>query len=224
MLDRLRLILVVLGVVVILESAVIALPLIQSPNNRPTQYKAGSPETYSFGFQTFNRPISNDTDQELKSNLDGSWLVTMRNLLVVSSPSSSTEAQVAFAPSYPQENKSIPTIIVQERADGLLRIEYFAQNWQNTFGLILYNSTFPNWSDGANVTLRFISFGLPSAINPAIAPRPNGNLTVSIGDTIVVSDYPIAWASLGGVYLYGLPGSSYEGGSLNLAFQNLTKS
>ncbi len=224
MLDRLRPLVVILAVVVIIESAVISFPIIQSLRNRPIQYDEGSPETYSFQFQTFDRPVSNNTGQELKSSLNGSWVVTVRNMLDATSPSRSTEAEMALAPSYPLESKSIPTIIVQERADGLLRVEYFAQSWPNTFGLVLYNSTSQSWIGGINVTLRFLSFGQPSAINPSIAPRPNGNLTVLVGDKTVVSDYPIAWASLAEVYLYGLPGSSYQGGNLSLTFQSLTKS
>ncbi len=213
-----------LAIAVIVESAIITFPLIQSFGKKPTQYVAGSPETYSFQFRTFNRPVSNNTDQKLTSSLNGSWVVTIRNMLVAASPNSSTEAEMAFAPPYSTESKSIPTIIVQERADGLLRVEYFAQSWPNTFGLVLYNSTTSSWSAGINVTLRFVSFGQPSAINPPIAPRPNGNLTVMIGGQAVVSDYPIAWASLAEVYLYGLPGSSFQSGNLSLAFQSLAKS
>ncbi|MDV3278139.1 MAG: hypothetical protein LYZ69_06705 [Nitrososphaerales archaeon] len=222
--DRLRLLVVALAVVVVIESAFISFPLVQSLGSRPVQYKAGSPETHSFQFGLFNQPISNDTEQELKSSLNGSWLVTVQNTLLASSPSRSMEAQIAFAPPYPSENLSIPTIIVQERADGLLRVEYYAQSWPNSFGLVLYNSTSQSWSGGTNVTLRFVSFGQPSAINPSIAPRPNGNLTITVGGTTVVSDYPIAWASLADFYLYGLPGSSYLGGNLTLTVQSLTRS
>jgi hypothetical protein len=212
-----------LVVIVIFESTVIVFPFVQSLVSRPAQYSASRPETHSFQFQTFNRQVTNNTEQELKSSLNGSWIVNIRNMLNPLSPNKASEAEMAFAPSSPSESKSIPTIIVQERADGLLRVEYFAQNWPNTYGLVLYNSTSPSWSEGVNVTLRFLSFGQPSAIDPSIAPRANGNLTVYVGDNIVVSDYPIAWASLADVYLYGLPGSVYDSGNLVLTVQSLTR-
>lgn len=221
--DRQRSLIAALFAIVVLESAVIAFPFVQTLFVGPVRYVAGRPETYSFRFQAFNRPVTNNTEQELKQSLNGSWMVTIRNLLGASSPGGASEAEIALAPSYPLEGKSIPTIIVQERADGLLRIEYFAQAWPNTYGLVLYNSTSPGWTTGENVTLRFLSFGQPSVIDPSLAPRSNGNLTVYLGGSVVVSDYPIAWASLGDVYLYGLAGSTYVGGNLVLTFQSLTK-
>ncbi|MDE1853178.1 MAG: hypothetical protein KGI38_05445 [Thaumarchaeota archaeon] len=218
-----KLVIAALTVAVIIESATIANPFIQSLGTGPIRYEAGSPETYSFQFQTFNRPIINNTEQELKSSINGSWVITIQNTLDAGPAKNLSEAEMAFAPSYPLESKSIPTIIVQERSDGLLRVEYFAQSWPNTYGLVLYNSTSPGWSGGVNVTLRFLNFGQPSVIDPSIAPRSNGNLTVYVGGTTVVSDYPIAWASLADVYLYGIIGSTYQNGSLTLTFQSLTK-
>jgi len=147
----------------------------------------------------------------------------VESTLVPGSASTGTEAQVALAPAYPVEALSIPTLIVQVRADGLIRIEYFAQNWPNTYGLILYNSTSINWEGGANITLLFTSFGPPSDINPALAPRPNGNLTILIGGNVAVFKYPISWASLGELYFYGLRGSTFSGGSLTVTVQGLSK-
>jgi hypothetical protein len=107
------------------------------------------------------------------------------------------------------------------RGDGLLRIEYFAQNWNNSYGLVLCNSTSPTWVGGQNVTLRFLSFGPPAAVNPQLAPRPNGNITILVGDTVVLADYPIAWASLSSLYIYGLHGSAFTGGTVSIRVANV---
>jgi hypothetical protein len=132
-----------------------------------------------------------------------------------------TEAEVALAPTYSNENRSIPTIIVQERADGLVRVEYFAQNWPNSYGLLLYNSSAPGWMEGRSVTLLFRSFGPPSAVDPQLAPRPNGNVNIVVGGVTVLSEYPVAWANLSDLYLYGYPGSSFTGGSIQISLYQI---
>jgi hypothetical protein len=165
----------------------------------------------------FNQPISNDTEYTLDSALNGSWVISIRSDLVPSPNNlAGSEAQIAIAPNYPTENLSIPTIIVQERGDGLLRVEYYAQNWNNTYGLILYNSTFPTWTGGQNVTLRFQSFGPLVPVNPQIAPYPNGNLTIIVGNAVVLSNYPLAWAGLYAFYVYGLRGSTFTTGTVDV--------
>ncbi len=131
---------------------------------------------------------------------------------------------MAFAPAYPTEAGSIPTLIVQERGDGLLRIEYFAQSWANTYGLVLYNSTAPNWTGGANVALRFNAFGPPSEVNPQLAPRPNGNMTITVGGARVLTDFPIAWANLSDLYVYGIRGSSFTAGMVLISIYELSPS
>jgi hypothetical protein len=216
-------VIVALTAIILVESAFIGMVYVRATATSSTNYVAGKPETSSFPFEVFNQSVSNNTDHEFVSSYNGSWVVTIRSWLAVRHPSGADEAQMAFAPSYPVEGQSIPTIIVQERADGLLRIEYFAQAWANTYGLVLYNSTSIDWRGGVNVTLRFIEFGEPSSINPQIAPRANGNLSVTIGSNTVVSDYPIAWASLGEVYLYGLSGTSFFSGIVTIAVQSLTR-
>jgi hypothetical protein len=210
----------VLLAIVILESAFIALPLLNlgSANNGLVPGKARS---LDYQYTLFNQPISNDTESQFSPSYDGSWLVTFRSTLRAES-GKTTEAQLALAPEFPKENLSIPTIIVQERADGLVRVEYFAQDWVNTYGLILWNSTSPSWNGGQNLTLRFVRFGPPSVINPQLAPRPNGNLTIMLGNTVLLLDYPIAWASLASVYVYGLSGSSFTGGTIHADFWSLT--
>ncbi len=219
-LDRLRLLVVLLLVVVMVETTLIALPSIEG-NRRSSLHPAGAPQVMTFGYYVFNRPIANDSEAPLAQSYDGSWQAVIRSALQYASVSPFTEAQVALAPAYPNESLSIPAIIVQERSDGLVRVEYFAQNWPHTYGLLLYNSTQPGWGAGANLTLSFSRSGPESPVNPQIAPRPDGNLTVTIGSDVVVSDYPIAWASLGELYLYGLAGSSFVGGSLSVSVQNL---
>lgn len=167
-------------------------------------------------YETFNQPISNDTEYSLNQELTGSWSITIQSDIVASADNKiGSEAQIAIAPQYPSENLSIPTIIVQERGDGLLRVEYYAQNWNNTYGLILYNATSPSWLDG-NVTLKFMNYGPSSKVNPQIAPYPNGNLTIIVGDTTVLFNYPIAWANLADFYVYGLKGSTFTDGVLYL--------
>lgn len=217
--NKMKLIIAVLALALILESTLLASIYV----NR-TNHVASSPQnvqilkkSFEAGYNLFNQPISNDTEYTLDQGLEGSWEITLQSHLVPS-PNNlrGTEAQIAIAPEYASENRSIPTIIVQERGDGLLRIEYFAQNWNNSYGLVLYNSTSPTWTDGQNITLIFLSYGPPAQVNPQIAPYPNGNLTVAVGSEIVVSNYPIAWANLSDFYIYGLKGSSFVNGVLTV--------
>ncbi len=210
-------------IVVIVESAVIVFPLVEAGGRQGELRPTGTPQTLTFGYSVFNQPISNDTDAMLSRNYSGSWQLTVRSMLTFGRVSTATESQVALAPVYGNESLSIPALIVQERSDGLIRIEYFAQNWPHTYGLVLYNSTAPGWTQGTNVTLRFSSFGPPAEVNPEIAPRPNGNLTVLIGNQVVVSDFMIAWAPLGELYLYGLAGSEFTGGTLSVTVQGLSR-
>ncbi len=223
-LNRLTVLVALLLTVVLVESAFIVFPLVDRGASRGPLRPEGSPQTLAFTYRVFNQPISNDTEALLLQDYRGSWQATIRSSLTFASASPMTEAQVALAPKYPNESLSIPAIIVQERSDGLVRVEYFAQNWPHTYGLLLYNSTVPGWGGGANLTIRFSSSGPPSAIDPEIAPSPNGNLTVMMGNDIVVSNYPIAWASLGELYLYGLQGSQFSGGSLSVSVQAMVQS
>ena len=205
------------------ESTALALPYLANFHQfRTASYPRSFAQSVSFSFPVFNQPISNDTEQALNPGFSGSWEVDVQSSLVPSSRGRNTEAQIAFAPAYKSENLSIPTIILQERADGLVRVEYFAQNWPNTYGLLLYNSTIPGWTVGRNVTLLFRSFGPPSEVNPQLAPRPNGNLDILLGGTTVLSDYPIAWADLSKLYLYGYPGSSFVGGQVRISLYELS--
>lgn len=217
---RMKLILLLLVGIIIIESTILAQPYFPRPN---VTYVKSRPESVSFPFTLFNQPISNNTEQELNPAYTRSWEINIQSSLV-SSAYSSDEAELAFAPSYISESGSIPTLIVQERGDGLLRIEYFAQAWANTYGLVLYNSTAPNWLGGADVALRFNAFGPPSAVNPQLAPRPNGNITISIGGTAVLTDYPIAWANLSDVYAYGIRGSSFIAGTIQMGISELSQS
>jgi hypothetical protein len=212
------LLIAILSTVIILESAFLALPYLTYPHTSGVAYPKGYSQSTSIPFTIFNRPISNSTEHDLDPTLGGSWEVDIQSTLKPSTQGRVTEAEMAFAPATTSEGHSIPTIIVQERADGLLRVEYFAQNWPNTYGLLLYNSTTQGLTEGRNVTLVFRSSGPPSAVDPQLAPRPNGNLDLQIGGATVVSAYPIAWANLSEVYLYGYPGSSFVGGSVQLTF------
>lgn len=220
MLNKLKLIVAFLVIGLVLESALfVSLYLHQGTQVANTHQNIQIlKKSFAAKFNLFNQPISNDTEYILDEGLEGSWVITIQSHLVPSSDNlRGSEAQVAIAPEYHSENLSIPTIIVQERGDGLVRIEYFAQDWPNTYGLILYNSTSPSWIGGQNITLSFLSYGSPAQVNPQIAPYPNGNLTILVGNTVVVSDYPIAWANLSDFYIFGLKGSSFVDGVLNVS-------
>ena len=217
---KLKVILAVLIAVIIVESTLLALPYLASvPLFRSADARTLS-QSATFPFSVFNQPIQNDTEHELDPALHGSWEVDIRSSLVPSSTGVS-EAEMAFAPAYPVEYQSIPTIIVQERADAVLRVEYFAQNWPNTSGLLLYNSNTPGWTAGKDVNIIFHSSGPPSEVNPQLAPRPNGAVDIRIGDTTVLSSYPIAWANLSNLFLFGYPGSSFTSGTVQISFYNI---
>jgi len=214
-----KLISAILAIALVLESTWLASMYLGRMNQTgtPAQSVAILRKSFAIQFDEFNQPISNDTEYTLDSELNGSWSISIQSHLVPPTTNASrSEAQVAIAPEYPTENLSIPTLIVQERGDGLIRIEYYAQNWNNTYGLILYNSTNPTWTGGENITLDFQSFAPPVQVNPQIAPYPNGNLTITIGNTTVISNYPIAWAGLSDFYVYGLRGSAFEAGELTI--------
>lgn len=218
---KLKVLLAVLIAMVIVESTLLGLPyLSRVPFFRSADIRTLS-QSATFPFWVFNQPIQNDTEHELDPPLHGSWDVNIRSSLVSSSTGGITEAEMAFAPAYPVEYQSIPVIIVQERADGVLRVEYFAQNWPNTSGLLLYNSNSPGWTAGKDVDIIFHSSGPPSEVNPQLAPRPNGTVDIRIGDTTVLSSYPIAWANLSSLFLFGYPGSSFTSGAIQISFYNI---
>jgi hypothetical protein len=198
-----------------------ALPYLSNVHSYGAAYTRSYSQSVSFPFSVFNKPISNDTDHALNPALQRSWEVDLQSSLVPSSQSVLTEAEIAFAPAYAVEYRSIPTIIVQERADGLLRVEYFAQNWPSTSGLLLYNNSAPGWTGGKDVSILFHSSGPPSEVNPQLAPRPNGNVDITVGGVMVLSSYPIAWANLSDLYLFGYPGSLFTGGSVRISFYEL---
>ena len=217
--DKLRALIVILVLALVAETSLLASIYFNQPRmtqSSPQQVQIMD-KSFVAPFDLFNQPISNDSEFTLDDQLNGSWAISISSQLVPSlTNKAGSEAQIAIAPEYPVENLSIPTIIVQERGDGLLRIEYYAQNWNNTYGLILYNSTSPTWTSGENVTLKFLSYAPPVQVDPQIAPYPNGNLTIFVGSTLVLSNYPIAWAGLSDFYVYGLRGSSFTGGAVSV--------
>jgi len=218
---NLKMLLVVLVAVIMVESTMLALPYLSHLPSFGAASRRVYSQSVSFPFSVFNQPISNDTEHELNPALPRSWEVDINSSLVPSSMAGVTEAEMAFAPAYPIEYKSIPTIIVQERGDGLVRVEYFAQNWPNTSGLLLYNSSTPGWSGGNNINILFQNSGPPSEVNPQLAPRPNGSVNIMIGGMTVLSNYPIAWANLSDLYLFGYPGSSFTSGAVQISFYEL---
>ncbi len=218
---RTKILFAVLIAVITVESTILALPYFSNLHLYRVAYTRSYSQSVSFPFSVFNQPISNDTQHALNPALQRSWEVDVQSSLESSSQSVVTEAEIAFAPAYPVEYRSIPTIIVQERADGLLRVEYFAQNWPNTSGLLLYNNSAPGWTGGKDVSIMFHSSGPPSEVNPQLAPRPNGNVDITVGGVTVLSSYPIAWANLSDLYLFGYPGSSFKSGSVQISLYEL---
>jgi hypothetical protein len=218
---RMKLVLLFLVGIIMVESAILVQPYLP---RHEVAYAKSRPQSLSFPFNVFNQPVSNNTEQELGLAYSRSWELNVHSSLVPSPNRTDSEAEMAFAPSYPTESGSIPTIIVQEKGDGLLRVEYFAQSWPNTYGLVLYNSTSPSWTGGANVALSFKAFGPPSAVNPQLAPRPNGNMTITVGGSTVLTDYPIAWANLSDVYVYGTRRSSFIEGTIQISMYEISLS
>lgn len=220
LLNRSVIAIVLLLIIVAIESTVLAFRMVTP--HQTINFISGKETLFRVPFDQFNQPQSNDTEYSLNSSINGSWRITIQsNLEAPSVNPQKSEAQVAIAPAYALENQSIPTIIVQMRGDDLLRIEYFAQDWKNSYGFVLYNSTSPGWIGEQNITLTFVNFAPPVPVNPQIAPRPNGNLTIAIGNMIVLSNYMISWANLASFYVYGLNGSTFTAGTVTLATTEL---
>ena len=212
---------VLLLIIVAIESSALTIRM-SAPPEPTVHLNSGSETVFRVPYDQFNQPISNDTEYQLSASINGSWRITIQS--TVEPPlmnSRKSEAQIAIAPEYPTENLSIPTIIVQMRGDDLLRIEYYAQDWENSYGFVLYNSTSPGWMNQQNITLTFVSFAPPVPVNPQIAPRPNGNLTIAIGSTVVISNYMISWANLASYYVYGLLGSEFTAGMVTITTTEL---
>ena len=212
---------VLLLIIVAIESSALTIRM-SAPPEPTVHLNSGSETVFRVPYDQFNQPISNDTEYQLTASINGSWRITIQSTVEPPSMNSrKSEAQIAIAPEYPTENLSIPTIIVQMRGDDLLRIEYYAQDWENSYGFVLYNSTSPGWMNQQNITLTFVSFAAPVPVNPQIAPRPNGNLTIAIGSTVVVSNYMISWANLASYYVYGLLGSEFTAGMVTITTTEL---
>ena len=212
---------VLLLIIVAIESSALTIRM-SAPPEPTVHLNSGSETVFRVPYDQFNQPISNDTEYQLTASINGSWRITIQSTVEPPSMNSrKSEAQIAIAPEYPTENLSIPTIIVQMRGDDLLRIEYYAQDWENSYGFVLYNSTSPGWMNQQNITLTFVSFAPPVPVNPQIAPRPNGNLTIAIGSMVVVSNYMISWANLASYYVYGLLGSEFTAGMVTITTTEL---
>jgi hypothetical protein len=225
LLNRSLIAIVLLLIIVAVESTVLVFRVTTPHPTIQRTFVSGRETVFTVPYYQFNQSISNDTEYSLDSSINGSWRITIQsNLEIPSVNPPKSEAQVAIAPAYPLENLSIPTIIVQMRGDNLLRIEYFAQDWENSYGFVLYNSTSPGWMGKQNITLTFVSFAPPVPVNPQIAPRPNGNLTISIGSVIVLSNYMVSWANLASFYVYGLTGSTFTAGTVTLTTTELEPS
>jgi hypothetical protein len=220
---RSKVIITILIVVIILESTLIGyLVLPRLNNSQPPSATAitfSNEERFVANYSLFDAVIANDTEFNTTQSYGSSWILSVTdNLQFGKTNETQTEAQIAIAPIGPTEALSIPTLIIQERADGLLRIEYYAQNWPNTYGLVLYNATRNDlFGQSSNISLEFIATGPAAPINPEIAPRSNGNLSIFSGDSLLVSNYSIAWAKLDSLYFYGLKGTNFTSGQISVS-------
>ncbi len=155
---------------------------------------------------------------------NASFRVTLTSTLVAngSVPSDRAEVEVGLAPvpAGPDETNITPLFIVQESAAGLLRIEYIPFPMNDTYGFEVYDGTpvSPGPSDfvGHVLTLAYTETAPPV---PAYAEtghygRTTGNLTVLWDGTVLVPPYPVAWASLGAFYIYGLTTGAFLSGTV----------
>lgn len=108
-----------LVILLIVETAFIAAQYFRTGNSASShpQFPAVAEQSFVVPYFLFNRPISNGTTEyHLPEALNHSWVVTVQSHLQ-STPNMQTSslAEIALAPEYPVENRSIPTIIIQER-------------------------------------------------------------------------------------------------------------
>ena len=130
-----------------------------------------------------------------------------------------SELGVGPGPNGPEEYNITPLLIIQEAASGLLRIEYVPFPMNDTFGFLVYEGFIATSGAapfaGHALTITYVETA------PAIKPYPisvpygstTGNLTVLWDGAAIVPHYPIAWASLGAFYNYGLHTGTFDSGS-----------
>lgn len=138
-----------------------------------------------------------------------------------------TESEIGLGPvpAGPDETNITPLLIVQEAASGLLRIEYIPFPMNDTYGFVVFDATIaPSGAApfaGHQLTLTYVASAPPAV--PYASTRPygqtTGNLSVEWDGTPLVAAYPLAWASFGAFYAYGLETGGFAGGAV---FANVT--
>ncbi len=161
---------------------------------------------------------------QLEPSATASFAVTLTSTLVANAsvPADRAEVEVGLGPvpAGPEETNITPLLIVQESAAGLLRIEYIPFAMNDTFGFEVFDGTpvSPGPSDfvGHTLALEYTETAPPV---PAYAVTGyyghiTGNLTVLWDGTVLVPPYPVAWASLGAFYIYGLTTDAFVSGAV----------
>lgn len=158
-----------------------------------------------------------------------SFTVSLSSTLVATGayPADRTEVEVGIGPvpAGAEETNITPLLILQEAASGLLRLQYVPFAMNDTYGFVVYAGTpvpaGPHPFLGHTLTLEYVETAPPV---PAYGytldyGRTTGNLTVLWDGSVLVPPYPVAWASFGAFYTYGLTTGAFASGAV---FTNVT--
>ena len=191
-----------------------------------TQADVGT--SYTLAVDSFNITDHNLTYATNMVKLDAvagaSWNVSMTSSLraVDGAELGLAEAEVGLGPipAGGDETNITPLIIVQEAATGLLRIEYIPFPMNDTYGSIVYEgyptSAAVDAFSGHVLGLEYVATAPPVPAYSISLPfaRATGNLTVYWDGVVLAPATPIAWASLGAFYAYGLKTGQFASGSI----------
>ena len=160
----------------------------------------------------------------LSSVVSGSYSVSLTSTLIANSahPLDQDEAQIGIGPvpAGPDETNITPLFILQEAANGLLRIEYIPFPMNDTYGYLVYDGFIvpagPTDFVGHVLTLAYTSTAPP--VPAYIASRPygqeTGNLTVSWDGRVIVPKFGLTWSTFGALYAYGLETDGFVSGAV----------
>lgn len=197
----------------------------------PTVSAVGTADgTYEIPLTDFNitdHNLSYATNMvELAAVASASWTVSLRSTLSAtpSGVAAVAESEVGLGPvpAGPDETNITPLLIVQEATSGMLRIEFVPYPMNDTFGSIVYQgdpvAAGPAPFLGHELGLRYVQ------TSPSVPPysislpygRATGNLTVTWDNQTLVPPSPIAWASLGAFYAYGLHTGGFATGFVGI--------
>lgn len=132
------------------------------------------------------------------------------------------EAEIGLGPipAGGDETNITPLLIVQEAASGLLRVEYIPYPMNDTYGSVVYEG-YPVAAgstafSGHVLALAYVATAPPVPAYSITLPfaRVTGNLTLYWDGSVLAPATPIAWASLGAFYAYGLSTGQFASGSV----------